>query len=428
MQILAVAILFFALLPSPAFASETRMITLRHSPGLLDDTDVYEFPAVVTENSVALVELGTAGNSDVYGGAMKKFSGSGAGVVLSRDDTVMTHVSASQFSLVDDWLARSVSNTDKNALLPAPERPLDLFYGMRLGGGTAIGFRVATASYRDKAQKNDGPKDSHKKSADQLDLGFGMAIGSGPDVRTDLGLSLGVIGTLKSSTDTATVDTSNSFKRGPEIGLSFRNLGRVGSNRRYVAARVLSRAPEVKADNGTKSESGKFSEKGANVEGGLVFLPQKQTSISLGLGFLTFQSKGPIIAANSGVGSAGATAAVPSILTSDDKVRKTTNLLYSTLALETPVTDSFGILGGLEYNLYGTVKTKDDFDTGHPETEVSVEETPDVSLWSLGFFFQQEQLRVDASYTKKFLHSTPYLISGDPTENVLGRISLTYKI
>ncbi len=416
------------LLSSAALASETRMITLRHSPGMVDETDVYEFPSVITEQQIALVELGTAANTDVYGGALKKLSSSGAGVVVSRDDSVMTNGGASQFSLVDEWLARASSNDDAKALIPSPERPIDLFYGMELGGSTSFGVRVTTASYRDKAKKNDGPTDKFNKKADQLDLGVGLSIGNGPDVRTDLGLSAGVMGTLKSSTDTATVDTSHSFKRGPEIGLSFRNLGRLGGNRRFVVARAISRAPKVKADNGTKSESGKFSEKGVQVEGGLVFLPQKQTSLSVGLGLLNFQSKGPIIAANSGVGSTGTTVATPSILTNDSKVKKTTNLIYSTLALETPVTESFGVLGGLEYNLFGTVKTKDEFNTGEPETEVSVEQTPDVSLWSLGFFFQQSALRIDANYTKKFLHSTPYLISGDPTPNVLGRISLTYKI
>ncbi len=417
-----------ALLASAAHASETRMITLRHSPGLVDETDVYEFPGVVTEHQIALVELGTAGNTDVYGGALTKFGASGAGVVLSRDDSVMTNVSASGFSLVDTWLAKAADNDDAKAILPAPERPIDLFYGMAIGSGTSFGIRLSTASYRDKAKKNDGPTDKHNRKADQLDVGLGLSLGTGPDVRTDFGFSAGVIGNLKSTVDTATVDTSHSYKRGPEIGLSFRNLGKAGPNRRFVAARLLSRTPEVKADNGTKDESAKFSEKGAQVEGGLVFLPQARTSISLGLGFLNFQSKGPIIAANSGVGSSGTTAATPSILTSDSKVKQTTNLLYSTLALETPVTEAFGVLGGLEYNLYGTVKTKDDFNTGEPESEVSVEETPDVSLWSLGFFVQQAALRVDANYTKKFLHSTPYLIAGDPTPNVLGRISVTYKL
>lgn len=416
-----------ALASTSAFASETRTITLRHSPGLVDETDVYEFPSAITEYSLALVELGTAANSDVYGGALKKFGGTGTGLVLSRDDTVMTNVTGQDFSLVDEWLSKTSSNTDAKAILPAPERPIDLFYGIAMGD-MSLGFRVAAASYKDKEKKNDGPTDKKSKRAEQLDVGAGLTIGSGPDVRTDIGLSAGIIGLLKTTTDTPTVDTTNTFKRGAEIGLSFRNLGRLGSNRRFIAARALSRAPEVKADNGTKDESAKFSEKGAQVEGGIVILPAKQVSVSIGVGLLNFQSKGPIITANSGIGSSGTTAATPSILTNDKKVKKTTNLLYSTMALEAPVSDSFGVLGGLGYNLYGSVKTKDDFTTGEPESETSIQETPDVSLWSLGFFFQQTALRVDASYTKKFLHSTPYLISGDPTPNVLGRISLTYKI
>jgi hypothetical protein len=428
MRISCVLALIFSLVSPVALASETRMITLRHSPGLIDETDVYEFPAAIVEHSLALVELGTAAHTDVYGGVLKTFSGSGAGVVLSRDDTVMTEVSASQFSLVDEWLSKAASNTDSKAILPAPERPIDLFYGMSLGGTTSFGLRLAMASFRDDAKKNDGPTDKSTKKAEQVDLGFGLSLGSGPDARTDLGLSAGLIGTLKSSTDTATIDTSHSFKRGPELGFSFRNLGRLGAHRRFVVARAVTRSPEVKADNGTTSESGKFSEKGVQLEGGVVITPQKKTSISVGLGLLNFQSKGPIITNNTGIGSSGTTAATPSILTNDSKVKKTTNLLYSSLALETPVTESFGVLGGLEYNLFGTVKTKDDFNTGKPETEVSVEETPDMSLWSLGCFFEQAALRIDANYTKKFLHSTPYLISGDPTPSVLGRISLTYKI
>ncbi len=412
---------------APVLASETRMLTLRNTPGLIDETDVFTYPAMITNYSIALIELGTAQDTEVYGGALKAFGDLSVGAVLSRDQTVMTDVGGSSYSLVDDWLARAASNNDAKAILPAPERPIDLFYGMMLGSGSSFGVHLATANYRDNEKKTDGPTDKKMTKADQLDVGLGFSMQSG-ESRTDLGFEAGVMGTLKESHETATVTTSNSYKRGPELTLAARNTGKVGQGRRYLSAKGVSRAPEVKADNGTKAESGKFSEKGANAEAGYVVLPSKGTSISMGLGLSYFVSKGPIIAANSGVGSSGTTTAAPSVLTNDSKVKKTTNLLYTSLAVEAPVSEMFGLLGGLEYNLYGSIKTKDDFNTGKPQTETSVDQTPDVSLWALGFFFQQQALRVDASYSKHFLHSTPFLVAGDPTKSVLGRISVTYKM
>src|SRR5687767_10572784 len=74
-----------------AMASETRILTLRGVGGITDETDVYTFPGALPLYSVALIELGTAADTDVYGGALKKLGVNSAGVVVSRDDSVMTN-------------------------------------------------------------------------------------------------------------------------------------------------------------------------------------------------------------------------------------------------------------------------------------------------------------------------------------------------
>ncbi len=422
----AVLLLAAAIAPR-ALASEARMETLKSSPGITDETDVFAFPGAISEYNLALVELGTANNVEAYGGVLKRVGKMGLGVVVSREEMVMTAPGLSTISLVDDWLARAASNDDAKAILPSPERPVEVLLGMDVGGGN-LGFKIGFATYRDERETTTGATDKDDAKAEQVDVGVGYSTGNA-DNRTDVGFHVGALGTVKRTRETAATETSHSYKRGAEMVVSVRNLGKMGQGRRFVGASILTRSPEVKADNGTTDEEKKFKEQGVNLQGGYVMLPAANVSVSAGLGLLYFKSQGPIIATNTGVGSTGTTPATPSILASpDDDVKKTTNILYSDLAVEAPVTESIGILGGMRYMFYGSTKTEDGISAGEPKTEESVDETPDVALWSLGLFYAQGPMRLDATYTKEFLHSGPYLLTGDVTNNVFGRISLTYKI
>ena len=374
-----------------------------------------------------MVELGTAANVEAYGGILKKVGGVSLGVILSREDFLLSSTGTSNISLVDDWIGRAASNEDPKAIIPVPERPVEFLVATKLGGGS-LGLKLGMATFRDQRETTTGPTDKDEAKAEQVDLGVGYSMGNA-DSGTDIGAQFGLLGSLTRKRETAAAETNHSYKRGLETIISVRNLAKMGAGRRFVALSTLLRSPEVVADNGTTDEKKKFKEQGINLQGGYVILPAANVSISTGLGLLYFKSVGPVISPNTGVGSAGTTAATPSIIAAADKdVKKTTNILYSDLAVEAPVVESVGILGGMRYMLYGSTKTEDNISAGEPKTEDSVDETPDVALWSLGLYYAQGPFRVDTTYTKAFLHSGPYVLTGDPTENVFGRISLTYKI
>lgn len=119
-------------------------------------------------------------------------------------------------------------------------------------------------------------------------------------------------------------------------------------------------------------------------------------------------------------------------MTTDDTVSKSAKVLRASVSLETSATESFGVMGGMSYNIWGEVTTEDKVSsTDTVKTTESISETSDNTLWSLGMFYQVEKLRVDASYSKGFLYAGPYFISGDDkggNQPLFGKLSVTYKI
>jgi hypothetical protein len=422
--------LFAAVLAAPALATESRMETLGNPVAVFDETDVFTYPARANDYDLALVELGRApdnddgakANAQAYGGILKKLGGSSVGVVLSREESLLSDPTLAGRSLVDSWLAASVSNEDEKAILPAPERPIDIFFGAQAGGRSGWGTRLTYASYKNEQKATSGPTDEDKYSADQLDLFFGYSTGEANHF--DLGVGLGVLGTLKHSDDSGGVENSDSFKRGLELSLSGRHVARQSNGRSAYQLQLLNRSPKVEAKRGGTSESAKFNEMAALLKGGYTLTPGKAVEVSADLGLLYISSKGPVI--DGGVGSSGSTAATPSMLASDEDVKRKTTALFTTLALETPIAGGVGLLGGMQYTIWGTIKTDDPI--SETETEQTVTQTSDFNLWSLGLFYELEALRVDATYRKAFLHAGPYFASGDETENPLMRISASYKL
>jgi hypothetical protein len=325
--------------------------------------------------------------------------------------------------LIDEWLSKASSNTDSNAILPVPERPIDLIYASKIGG-SSWGIRLTTANYIDKDKNDDGPTNTDSKKAEQLDLNLGYSIGS----TMDIGIFLGMMGSLKRETDNGTTETEDSYKRGTELGFAFRHLFKGAKAAPFYALSFSQRTPEVETKRGTQDESAKFSEKSIVVEGGTILKPMKNSSVGLSGVLINVESKGPIIMAGSGIGSAGTTAANPSMLTNDSTVKRTTQALFARIGAEAPISGDFGILGGLQYAVLGTIKNKDAVTTNEPSSETSITETPDGGLWSLGLFFEKEKFRFDASYTKSFLHNGPNFVSGNQTNPMLARISATLEI
>src|SRR5690606_2687472 len=132
-----------------------------------------------------------------------------------------------------------------------------------------------------------------------------------------------------------------------------------------------------------------------------------------------------IINNGTGIGSGGGPA-TPSILTEEKTVKRSSNWIETSIGVEAPVYGSLGILGGMSYAVFGSLKeTNDIADT---KTEESIPQTADSVLWSLGLFVEEGALRADASYSKSFLHDGPHFVSGNTTTPLLAQISMTYKI
>jgi hypothetical protein len=411
-------------------ATETRMETLGAPIGTLDETDVFTFQGRLPDYNLALIELGTApenetqSNAQAYGGLIKKVGGLTFGVILSRDESLMTDDGAASISMVDQWMQRAAANNDANAILPAPERPIDLFIGSGSPKGRgAWGLRLSYASFKDTTKDTGGGSNTSKKSADQLDLFAGYSAGDANHF--DVGVGLGILGTLKQSSDNGTVEDHDTFKRGLELSVAGRYLKSQTGGRSAVQLQFVSRSPKVESQRGTTSESGKFDEKAILLTSGYTLLPGKDVEVSADASYLFLDSKGPVIAAGTGAGQT--VAASSSLLSSpDDQIKRTTNALLTNMAVEVPISSGFGILGSMHYTIWGTIKTKDDISSS--KSEETITQTSDIDLWSLGAFYQVDALRVDASYKKNFLHSGPYLISGDATTDPLVRISASYRL
>jgi hypothetical protein len=420
-----IAALLLLLPAARAAATETRTSTLRSVGGVVDETDVLRYPGAAPFHDVALVELGFVDDVGAYGGALKRLGSVSVGAIVSRDDSLFTRDALGDTSLVATYLEKTASNDATDAVLPEPERPVDLFFGLATGASSAFGLRLTTASFRDESKTSTGPRSADTRRADQLDLTAGYTILA--PARIDLSLSLGLMGTLKSQQEAPGSKIVHKYRRGNELSLGGRWIAAGGgAGKPYGEAVIGQRSPKVSSTVNGKDDDAKFAEKVISLEGGYLLTPAAGTTVAMGLGAVMLDSKGPVVTTGTGIGTDKV--AVPSHLASDDRVTKETKLIYASLATEAPVGAGVGLMGGLRYSLWGTVKTKDDFNQGQPRSEESVAETPDSALWALGLFYEAQALRADASFSKAFLHRGPYAVTGHTTENVFGRISVSYKI
>lgn len=410
------------LFDSWAYASEARMQTLQYSLGVIDTTDVTLFPGMLPEFNVAIAELGNPTAAKAYGGIYKAIDNGGLGILVSRDDFLFSSALSSDVSVVDEWLSMAAIATSANGGVPAPQRPFEVSYGMKLGQNAA-GITLGYATFESAKKASDGPTDSTAGKAQQLDMTLGYTIGGNSNGanRTDLGLRIGLLGKLEGSTETAAVKKTQSFERGTDISLIGRHIEKIDAGKVYVGGILAMRSPTAKADTGTVSKSAKFTEQELGLQGGFVFQPNQETLITAGLGALYMVSKGPILTVTNSV-------ATPSFLADDGVVVRTTKIIVADLGTEAFLTTNFGFLMGLQYSLWGTKKTEDNLTAGHPTTEVSVPETPDAKLWSLGLAYRVDALRIDATFANAFLHNGPFFVTGAATPSTFAVISASYKI
>jgi hypothetical protein len=368
-----------------------------------DDTDLFLFPTSVMDREFVLVELGTAGSAGAYGVLAKKVGKGNLGVAISHQPSIFTSaVYAPGVSLVDSWTRGNTDNVNPAFLLPVPERPIDVVFAMPQGKNRlAIGLNFA--SYKSYLDNGAGPKNIVKSDADQLGFKLGYQLMSEVPIEVSLGFS--VIAKTRRVTETAAGKAENSYDEGggKHISLAVRNLVQ---KKYYALARIEPRNPKLTANTPAVKKDAQISELAGSVAGGVILSPVDGTLIIAGGEFMSIKSKGPVTA------GAGATA-VPSFATNDNRVDLKADILAANAGIETKVSESFGALAGMRYNVWGNVVRNDKIATTAPKTETSINDTSDAVLCSLGLFYTAGLLRVDASFDDTFLFAGPYLVSGN---------------
>jgi hypothetical protein len=411
------SVLFGALmLPTKLFATETRVSTLQTISGIQDETEVYRFPAAVTAWNVALIELGTAANDDVYGAAFSTVGGWSLGLAVSRDEWIWSRTQlGGALSLFDRWQSAATgSETNTPALLSHPERPVEFLLARSLGGGRSWGLRLAVASERTYSKSENAgvvTKNKRSASAGQLTLSWRQAGAS----LLDVGLTVEPIARQERNSDASGVSSSTEIKGKTNLGLEARWIQNAKGAGWYGAGQIQSREFGLKTSSAGTSKSSAFKDRVLAFEGGWAGL-QEKANLFAGALISQVTSQGPTI---TGIGEN----AVSSHVTSDAKADIKATFVAAALSGEAQVSGGFGAMMGLQYILHGDIVENDDTSGTGAREERSINEISDASLWSLGASWTEGALRVDASVGKELLHNGPYLVSGAATDPLLGRIS-----
>lgn len=402
------------------WATETREQTLQHLGGIQDETDVFNFPALLPEYKLALLELGTSSNTGVYGAA---FAGSGsvsAGVAVSRSDWLTTTpLVGSELSLYDRFVAAVTDTADSGPFLPEPARPIEILAAYRLSAhGPALGLRIAAATFK-KSAADDAATTKSKTLAEQLDLGLGFSMGLGRG-GLDAGLTSHLVARQVRSESSPGVTSETTVKTKPNIDLLVRWLADRQASGPYAQVEILKRSFSAATKATVSNKSSQFSESFYSLEGGWAALfKQNDAKIFAGAIIASTNSKGPTVTGTGGK-------SVPSYLSFDETDEVKATVVSGALSGEGNISGGFGAMVGMRYNLFGTITESDKTSGSMKKTETTFDETPDASFWSLGLSYTASPLRVDASYSKAFLHNGPYFISGNTTTPLFGRISASY--
>ena len=421
--ILAVLSLFGVV--DKGLASEARTRAMGQPAGIQDETRVFRFPSTMSQFSLAMIELGTADGKEAYGGFIKSWDTQSFGLIMSRTDFLMTDPGLATLSLVDNWLAKGASNTDKQSILPSLDRAFELLYSFDTTDKYSLGFYVGYADFHHEQKTTTGTRSLIAEVGEQLDLGLGLTLGR--ENSTDISLKYGLLGKLEQAVEADSNRVKHTFARNNPTTLSIRHRRLQGEKDIiYTEWHVTSREATATEERSNQTYRGTFEERLLQVEGGYISKTRPGALIVGALGGIWINSSGPLIA--DGTGVASDQPAQPSLQSTANRLKRIANWVYGSIGFESAINDRWGLLGGVNYVFWGASRTEDNLSSGEPESTASLRATSDSNLWSMGLSFEEEVWRMDATFAKALLYNGPHFISGSATPNPLTRISLTYKL
>ena len=428
---------------SPAFATEARNNVLANPAGLDDEVHVFSFPSLVNRYSLALAELGNVGNGESYVAAFTQTSAGSFGVALRRDQSVFNYFDANTLNANDpDLVAKTIGHYRLNTKFAAretggvsPRRPIDLFYGLPLGEDKGFGVRLTLAG--DTNEVNLETTGKTKKDAQQADLTFGyhMPVSTG---RLDLALRVGLVGKIEVANEppNGAPKTAAVYNRNLAVRASGRYVEIKNANLKpYVKGSLDYQAPDVQNTAANKTETKKGKDLVFDVQAGGLFAPKENVQLNGGGALFYFDSEGPYsLSAPTAPAGLSVDQAIQrgvektTATTVDGKTKRSGYGVLANLGAEALVSESFGVMTGLHYTLWGRLTTKDDFTAGKPKYTTNLAETSDNELFGFGVFYKREALRIDAAAeVRNFLHNGPNFITGATTAPILGQISGSYR-
>lgn len=419
-----------------ALASEVRVRSLAQPAGIDDEAMVFTYPSLVNRYSLAIAEFGTAGDQEAYVAAMTQTSAGSFGAAFSRDASAFNSLNLATNSTNDnDFIASNFARYSfarkyaSNFGIVA-RRPVDIFYGRPFGTDRGFGVRLTLAGDTNEVSTTGGKA---SQNAEQADLAFGyhMPVSTG---RIDLGLSLGLLGKLENTTSpNVGTKTESTYERGVSARVSGRWVETQATTLKpYLKASLEYATPKLKATANGTTTSKKAKDLGFDAQGGVLVSPNERTQLNAGAGVFYLQSEGPFALAapaNTAIEDAvraGAETVTP-VLTGPRATRKAYGLALNAGA-EALVTESVGVLTGVNYNVWGRIITKNKAAAGEPKYTTNLTETSDSDLWSIGLFYKRDALRIDAATAlKRFIHNGPHFITGTATPNIVAWFAGSYR-
>lgn len=415
-----------------AQASDSRTFVLAVPAGLSDPSFLFAYPSTTAGLSLVSAEVGRP-DSDAYGGALYATRLGTFGLFVSRDASLMQARGSALSDSPDvvDLFLRPLlfSRNFMASLAPAPVRPLDLVYAYPLADGSSVGARVTWAGDHNKTKTD---TQTEENSSDQLDLQFAYS-GQKNEARYDLGLKIGLIGTIENETKQNGQTVGGTYSRG--LSLEFNGRAVYPLSQRvdaYAKAGFFYENPEIENKTGDATQDKDLKETIVDLQAGAIIRPEVSTLVAVGAAFFYFNSEGPFGLAASGnlnlPQSLRSGAEALAVQLDQGTTTKSGYGLLATAGLETALTASWSFLAGIGYPLLGTITAKDKVSTGNPQYELRFADIPDASLWQFGLGYRNKNLKIDAGLNaKSLLHTGPQFITGNTSANpMLFIISAVY--
>ena len=431
-----------------ALATEVRVRTLSAPAGIEDEAKVFLYPSLVTKYSLAVAEFGTFADQEAYAMAIAKLSSMSIGAAISRDASLFSYFNpATNWNDENDFMAYNFGKYSLNrrysaAMVAQPRRPVDLFMGWALEGDKSLGLRLTlagdTREIKNEAQKAEA-------NAEQLDFRMGFSLPAA-DGRADLSVGVGILGKQEVETDPEVGDTvAERYERGLALSASGRWLsGSTEKARPFLKAGLKFANPKTKAQ-GSETKTKKGNELFVDAQGGYQYAPVENVLLNGHMGGFYIKSEGSFAlgAANppappAGGGAAPAPTAVDAdsvqngnykvtAVDGESKAKVTGYGLALGGGAEGLVSENWGLMVGLNYLLWGRLKTNDGNGPGKTEFNTNLPQTPDSALWSLGMYYKRQSLRVDGSMTlKRFVHNGPHFVTGNATTPFVAQFAASY--